>query len=293
MSICSATPKWPVSSSPATTSSSRNCPPGSTSPSPPSSTLWTYNPGDAITEAVPELWQVLDHPTVTGALVSLLGPDYEVQSHRHWHCKQPNSPHMNWHQDGLNNRDVLLNRFLGLYYPTDVTPDMGPTIIVPGTQFRNAPTDRMATYTNIRGQVPLVVKAGTVAFTHYDLWHGTAANRSLHKRHMIKFLFRRTQDNTAPTWNHDPRGGQQTRRLERARPGRGRHQHPQLHQSAGRLPERPLQGTRHPPPELELSHGPVGLIPKAFYGYYPASICVHLRPSASICVHLRITNPNP
>ena len=79
-----------------------------------------------------------------------------------------------------------------------------PTIIVPGTQFRNAPTDRMATYTNIRGQVPLTVKAGTVAFTHYDLWHGTAANRSVHKRHMIKFLFRRTRENTAPTWNHEP-----------------------------------------------------------------------------------------
>jgi hypothetical protein len=162
------------------------------------------NPGDAITEAVPELWQVLEHPTVTGALSSLLGPDYEVQPHRHWHCKQPDSPHMNWHQDGLNNRDILLNRFLGLYYPTDITPNMGPTIIVPGTQFRNAPTDRMATYTNIRGQVALTVKAGTVAFTHYDLWHGTAANRSAHKRHMIKFLFRRTRENTAPTWNHDP-----------------------------------------------------------------------------------------
>ena len=27
-----------------------------------------YNPGDAITEAVPELWQVLDHPTVKGAV---------------------------------------------------------------------------------------------------------------------------------------------------------------------------------------------------------------------------------
>ncbi|WP_348762345.1 phytanoyl-CoA dioxygenase family protein [uncultured Salinisphaera sp.] len=141
-----------------------------------------HNPGDAITEAVPELWQVLDHPQVKGALISLLGHEYEVQSHRHWHCKQPHSGHMNWHQDGLNNRDTLINRFLGLYYPTDITPDMGPTVIVPGTQFRNAPTDRMAHYTNIRGQVPLVVKAGTVAFTHYDLWHGTAANRSDHKR---------------------------------------------------------------------------------------------------------------
>ena len=162
------------------------------------------NPGDAITDVVPELWQVLDHPAVQGALLSLLGEDYEVQSHRHWHCKQPGSGHMNWHQDSTNNRDIHINRFLGLYYPTDITPDMGPTVIVPGTQFRNAPTDRMSTYTNIRGQVPLVVKAGTMAFTHYDLWHGTAANSSSIKRHMIKFLFRRTKDNAAPTWSHDP-----------------------------------------------------------------------------------------
>ena len=102
------------------------------------------------------------------------------------------------------NRDIHLNRFLGLYYPRDITPDMGPTVILPGTQFRNAPTDRMATYTNVKGQVPLVVKAGTVAFTHYDLWHATAANSSKVRRHMIKFLFGRTEDNTQPTWDHDP-----------------------------------------------------------------------------------------
>lgn len=163
-----------------------------------------YNPGDAITDVVPELQQVLDHPAVHGVLVSLLGEGYEVQPHRHWHCRPPGTGHMQWHQDSTNSRDIRLNRFLGLYYPRDVTPDMGPTIIVPGTQYRNAPTDRMATYTNIRGQAPLVVKAGTIAFTHYDMWHGTSANRSNVKRHMIKFLFRRTKDNTAPTWNHDP-----------------------------------------------------------------------------------------
>jgi len=163
-----------------------------------------HNPGDAITETVPKLWQVLDHPATQGVLLSLLGENYEVRSHRHWHCKQPRSGHMNWHQDSTNNRDTSINRFLGLYYPHDITPDMGPTIIVPGTQFRNAPTDRMAHYTNIRGQIPLTVKAGTIAFTHYDVWHGTAANRSNVKRHMIKFLFGRTRENTEPTWNHDP-----------------------------------------------------------------------------------------
>ncbi|NKB66923.1 MAG: hypothetical protein GKR89_07680 [Candidatus Latescibacteria bacterium] len=164
----------------------------------------TDNPGDAITETVPDLLEVLEHPAVTGVLISLLGADYQVQSHRHWHTKAPGAGHMQWHQDSTNNREKKINRFLGLYYPRKVTADMGPTVIVPGTQYRNAPTDRMATYTNIRGQVPLVVEAGTVAFTHYDIWHGTAANRTQQIRHMIKFLFRRTADNTAPTWNHDP-----------------------------------------------------------------------------------------
>ncbi len=162
------------------------------------------NPGDAITETIPELWKVLDHPAVRGALTSLLGGDYSVNSHRHWHCKLPGSGHMQWHQDSTNNRSTGIDRLLGLYYPHTISAEMGPTVIVPGTQFRNAPTDRMSTYTNIRGQVPLTVPAGTVAFTHYDLWHGTASNRSPVKRHMIKFLFNRSGDNVAPTWDHDP-----------------------------------------------------------------------------------------
>ena len=29
-----------------------------------------HNPGDAITETVPELWQVLDHPSTKGVLLS-------------------------------------------------------------------------------------------------------------------------------------------------------------------------------------------------------------------------------
>lgn len=164
----------------------------------------TANPGDAITESVPELWQVLEHAQVRGALTSLLGKDYSVNSHRHWHCKLPGSGAMQWHQDGTNDRSTKIERLLALYYPRTITPDMGPTVIVPGTQFRNAPTDRMATYSNIRGQVPLTVPAGTFAITHYDLWHGTASNITNAKRHMIKFLFDRNSVNEAPSWNHDP-----------------------------------------------------------------------------------------
>ena len=45
---------------------------------------------------------------------------------------------MHWHQDDTNNRSTQIDRFLGLYYPRTITPNMGPTIVVPGTQFRNA-----------------------------------------------------------------------------------------------------------------------------------------------------------
>jgi hypothetical protein len=162
------------------------------------------NPGDAITDAVPELHLVLDHPLVQGALTSLAGEDYEVMAHRHWHCKEPGTAYMHWHQDGANRRDVRIDSFLGLYYPRRVTSDMGPTVIVPGTQFRNAPTDRMATYFNIRGQLAMVVEAGTMALVHAALWHGTAPNTSEVNRHMVKFGFRRSRENTEPTWNHDP-----------------------------------------------------------------------------------------
>ena len=164
----------------------------------------TENPGDAVTETIPELWQVLEHPALEGALVSLLGSGYTLNSHRHWHCKKPGTAYMHWHQDGANRRDVRIDSFLGLYYPRRVSADMGPTVIVPGTQFRNAPTDRMATYFNIRGQLAMVVEAGTMALVHSALWHGTAPNTSKVKRHMVKFGFRRSRENTEPTWNHDP-----------------------------------------------------------------------------------------
>lgn len=162
------------------------------------------NPGNGILDAVPKLYDVWNDPTVVGALASLLGHDYEMNAHRHCHTKPAGSGYMRWHQDSTNQRHHEIRVCLGMYYPQDVTPNMGPTIVVPGTQYRNAPTDRMQHYTNIRGQVPVVVEAGTVAITHYDIWHATGANSSDRARHMLKFLFHRASQPTGPSWNHDP-----------------------------------------------------------------------------------------
>jgi Phytanoyl-CoA dioxygenase (PhyH) len=161
------------------------------------------NPGDAILDRVPKLYQVYDHPKVRGALASLLGPDFTMNSHRHCHVNPPGTRSQSWHQDGTNKRHHQVQTVLAMYYPQDVPAELGPTVIMPGTHFRNAPTDRMATYANFREQVLLTVKAGTVAITHYDIWHAATANRGDRTRYMLKFLFTRAGEPAAPSWDHD------------------------------------------------------------------------------------------
>ncbi len=162
------------------------------------------NPGNEILESVPALEQVYRHPAVRGALASLLGPDYIMHPHRHCHTSPPGFAGQRWHQDDVNRRHHQIWRVLAMYYPQDVTPDMGPTLILPGTHFRNAPTARMASYGTFASQVALTVRAGTVAITHYDLWHRAAPNRSEQARFMLKFLFDRTRPPDRPSWRADP-----------------------------------------------------------------------------------------
>jgi hypothetical protein len=162
------------------------------------------NPGNGILERVPELQQVYDHPAVRGALVSIMGEDFRMNPHRHCHALAPGSGGQQWHQDAVNNRHHRIPRVLAMYYPQDVTPEMGPTLILPGTQYRNAPTARMASYGTFGSQLALAVPAGTVAITHYDIWHRATPNRSERTRYMLKFLFDRGSEPLRPSWNADP-----------------------------------------------------------------------------------------
>jgi ectoine hydroxylase-related dioxygenase (phytanoyl-CoA dioxygenase family) len=163
------------------------------------------NPWDAITDLVPDLFQVYEQPVIEGALTSILGHGYTMNSHRHCHFTSNGHPGGHWHQDSVNVRHHRIERVLAMYYPQDVTEDMGPTIVLPGTQYHNTPSTLMASYMNFKHQVPLTVKAGTVAITHYDIWHAWMPNTSTKNRRMLKFLFDRTDMNpTEPSWNAGP-----------------------------------------------------------------------------------------
>lgn len=158
------------------------------------------NPGNNLVPRIPEIQKFFDHPTVRGALTSILGPDYVMHAHRHGHFNRPGTSDGGWHKDNYWGNEKTRNHLpwsaMIFYYPQDVTGDMGPTGIVPGSQHRY----KMNVASEIN--LPVVGKAGTMALINYDIWHRATANTSANDRYMLKFLFFRLEAPKSPEWNN-------------------------------------------------------------------------------------------
>ncbi|WP_240041121.1 HEAT repeat domain-containing protein [Paenibacillus ginsengarvi] len=158
------------------------------------------NPGNNLVPRIPEVGQLFENPVVKGALTSVLGPDYLMHAHRHGHFNRPGTSDGGWHKDNYWGNEKTRNHVpwsaMIFYYPQDVTPDMGPTDIIPGSQNRY----NIDTHSEMR--IPVTGKAGTFALISYDIWHRATANTSLNDRYMLKFLFFRTEAPKQPSWNN-------------------------------------------------------------------------------------------
>ena len=160
------------------------------------------NPGNNVLPRIPEIQEVFDQPVIRGAFTSILGPDYIMHPHRHPHHNLPGSQTQSWHKDSYWGYLKMRNHrpwwAMAFYYPQDVAEEIGPTAIIPGTQYY---------YTNAYGDdeagVPLFGQAGTVTIIHYDLWHRAMANRTDKHRYMLKFQFIRMEAPKHPTWNNE------------------------------------------------------------------------------------------
>ncbi|MEC8992036.1 MAG: HEAT repeat domain-containing protein [Candidatus Latescibacterota bacterium] len=155
------------------------------------------NPGNNLLPRIPLVRQVLDHPSVVGALQSVCGDDYYLQPHRHPHHNKAHSKGQNMHQDGGKRWSHRTRYLLAFYYPQDTPLERGPSGIVPGSHYFNTPEGA-----RIDGEVPLVTPAGTVTITNYDLWHRAMPNTSDQHRYMVKFLFARMSEPVLPAWNN-------------------------------------------------------------------------------------------
>ena len=152
------------------------------------------NPGNNILPRVPLLQDILDHPAVVGALTSILGPDYYLYPHRFCHFNPPGSGGQRLHKDNMTRRQHRTRWVMAMYYPQDVTVEMGPTGVVPGSHYNNTgpgPAD----------EVGSAAEAGAVTIIHYDIWHRGTPNTSDRNRYMVKFLFTRMEEPESPSWN--------------------------------------------------------------------------------------------
>ena len=159
------------------------------------------NPGNNFLPRIPEAQEVFKHPAIRGALTSVVGPGYLMHPHRHCHYTFPGRKVQSWHKDSYWGHQKVRNHHpwwaMIFYYPHDVDAVMGPSAVMPGTQYydKRAGDDT---------EEPLLVegKAGTFTLIHYDVWHRGSANNSERTRAMMKFQFVRMSAPTAPTWNN-------------------------------------------------------------------------------------------
>ncbi|WP_424767066.1 HEAT repeat domain-containing protein [Paenibacillus sp. sgz302251] len=160
------------------------------------------NPGNNLLPRIREIQKVFDHPIITGALTSVLGPDYMLHAHRHGHYNaQPVAG--GWHKDSYWGYSRMRNHHpwwaMVMYFPQDTPLELGPTGIMPGTQnyeSRTFVSDEAA------GEAYAQGRAGTFALIHYDIWHRSTPNVLGHARYMLKFEFMRTAAPTAPSWDN-------------------------------------------------------------------------------------------
>ncbi len=157
------------------------------------------NPGNNILPVVPELQQVLDHPRVTGTLGSILGAGYDLDAHRYCHRRpvhaEAQSP---LHKDSWSQRHHRTRWCMAFYYPQDTTLELGPTTVVPGSQYYNREPD-----SEVGEEIPLCGSAGTVTIVHYDMWHRRSEKTGHGQRFMFKFLFTRMEEPDSPAWDSD------------------------------------------------------------------------------------------
>ncbi len=162
----------------------------------------TGNLGNNVLPLIPEIQEIFDHPLVHGAMQGVLGENYVMHSHRYCHFNQQGSEGQNFHKDSYEGDEQIRRHrcrwTMAFYYPQDVTEDMGPTAVLPASQYYE--TGESA---HQQPELALTGEAGTVTIVHYDLWHRAMPNSSDKRRYMLKFLFIRLDEPQTPAWKSD------------------------------------------------------------------------------------------
>ena len=134
-------------------------------------------------------------------------------------------PHKDGHANGAKPRHRVPRWAILFYYPQDCPQEQGPTAVIPRSQYHNllshdpdlqhpsfdtqiphpqpAADGRLLlpeSYVH-RTLLPLACPRGAVSIMHFDVGHSVLANLLQRMRYGHKFVFMRTGEPTAPSWN--------------------------------------------------------------------------------------------
>ncbi len=129
--------------------------------------------------------------------------------------------HKDGHAGGKRPRHRTPRWAILFYYPQPCLADQGPTCIIPGTQYirefmldgerqrheihaegGNGTRLLSENFLN-RNLVPMSGELGTVWIMHFDMVHSFLQNYVSLNRYGMKFVFMRTEQPTAPSWNSE------------------------------------------------------------------------------------------
>jgi hypothetical protein len=145
-----------------------------------------YDPGSPVA-------RILELPVVKGAIDSLVG-EGPAFDHHFLHLTYPPAFYrvegrepvaQHYHQDSTIDPRRAFDIQL-MYFPHEVTAEMGGTRFLPGSHLRIVSEAAIARYQNLRGQQHVVCPAGTLLVLHHGIWHGGGVNRSARLRYMFK-----------------------------------------------------------------------------------------------------------
>ena len=145
--------------------------------------------------------ELLDLPQIQGLIQSLVGED-PLFDHDAIHVREPNEGKaQGLHADSIidvrTHFDIQI-----MYFPHDVPLEMGGTLLLPGSHFRKVNEMDVAAYQNMRGQIPMVCKAGSILALHHGIWHCGRQNRTSRRRYMFKLRLNPTVRQLR-LWNTD------------------------------------------------------------------------------------------
>ena len=141
-----------------------------------------------------EMLQYIDKRDVMAVCDSIFGPNFHVIGGSLWVTGQGRGMgiHLDYlpfplPEDVTHDPRITIPIFMATahYYLDDLTLDLGPTTIIPGSHRAARPPVDETTYEGI-GSHAVMLKAGDVCLFRSDLWHGAAMNTSERRRYMVQ-----------------------------------------------------------------------------------------------------------